>query len=72
MDKESPEERLRKVEIKPVEKDCLDRVFNFLCISLFHNSLLGYSLEHTRRLEKEKDYIKRFNKDLVDVRREAH
>lgn len=30
MDKESPEERLKKVEIKPVEKECLDRVFNYL------------------------------------------
>jgi len=31
MDKESPEERLNKIEIKPVEKECLDRVFNHLC-----------------------------------------
>lgn len=35
MEKESPEERLKKVQIKPVEKECLDRVFkklgNLLC-----------------------------------------
>ena len=30
MDKESPEERLKKVEIKPVERECLDRVFRKL------------------------------------------
>ena len=30
MDKESPEERLKKVEIKPVERECLDRVFKKL------------------------------------------
>jgi len=30
MDKESPEERLKKVEIKPVEKECLEKVFNKL------------------------------------------
>lgn len=30
MDKESPEERLSKVEIKPVERECLERVFEYL------------------------------------------
>jgi len=30
MDKESPEERLNKIEIKPVEKECLERVFDYL------------------------------------------
>lgn len=30
MDKESPEERLAKVEIKPVEKECIERVFEYL------------------------------------------
>lgn len=30
MDKESPEERLAKVEIKPVEQECLKRVFDYL------------------------------------------
>lgn len=33
MDKESPEERLKKVEIRPVERECLDRVFRKLGIS---------------------------------------
>ena len=39
MDKESPEERLKKVEIKPVEKECLDRVFK----KLSKSNLLKYS-----------------------------
>ena len=39
MDKESPEERLKKVEIKPVEKECLDRVFK----KLSKSNLLNYS-----------------------------
>ena len=30
MDKESPEERLNKVEVKPVERECLERVFEYL------------------------------------------
>jgi hypothetical protein len=30
MDKESPEERLSKVVIKPVERECLERVFDYL------------------------------------------
>ena len=30
MDKESPEERLKKVEIQAVEKECLDRVFSYI------------------------------------------
>ena len=32
MDKESPEERLKKVEIQPVERECLERVFAHLGI----------------------------------------
>lgn len=41
MDKESPEERLKKIQIKPVEKECLDRVFRKLSknILLFINNL---------------------------------
>ena len=31
MDKKSPEEKLADVQIKPVEKECLDRVFGRLC-----------------------------------------
>lgn len=34
MDKESPEERLSKVEIKPVERECLERVFEYLSNSI--------------------------------------
>ena len=30
MDKESPEERLAKVKIEPVERECLERVFEYL------------------------------------------
>ena len=30
MDKESPEEKLKKVEIQAVEKECLDRVFAYI------------------------------------------
>jgi hypothetical protein len=30
MDKESPEEHLNKVELKPVEKECLERVYEYL------------------------------------------
>ena len=30
MDKESPEEKLNKAKIEPVERECLDRVFDHL------------------------------------------
>jgi hypothetical protein len=30
MDKESPEEKLSKVEIRPVERECLERVYEYL------------------------------------------
>ena len=30
MDKQSPEEKLAGVEIKPVERECLERVFEYL------------------------------------------
>ncbi len=36
MDKESPEERLAKVPIKPVERESLERVFEHLSIIRYH------------------------------------
>ena len=37
MDKQSPEEKLAGVEIKPVERECLERVFEYLSKSDLSN-----------------------------------
>jgi hypothetical protein len=52
MDKESPEERLKKVEIKPVEKECLDRVFNYLSKPLYH-LIRSYIAQSTHEDQKK-------------------
>lgn len=52
--KQSPAELLKLVQIKPIEQECLDRVFNYLGNEhkLFTNYLFNYSRKRyvSRRL----------------------
>ena len=61
MDKESPEERLSKVPIKPVEKECLERVFEFLSKTSF-----SPNVAETRCTEKPEDFKEKISaNDLI-------
>ena len=54
MDKESPEERLKKVEIKPVERECLDRVFRKLSIISYDpNSIVNLTPDKPKEAKEK-------------------
>ena len=60
MDKESPEERLSKVPIKPVEKECLERVFEFL------SKMIWFQIVESRCPGKEEDFKEKISaNDLI-------
>lgn len=42
--KQSPAELLKKVQIKPIEQECLDRVFNYLSKTISFTHFYPYLL----------------------------